>query len=302
MDYNLNFVDIYTTQKNIEKFNINNYNKINLKYKIGDNFYYYDGEYTPTPIWLKKTSFFYTELIQDKFYSYKFDEILNIIIKNNNKMNKIYFDFTGSKHASHISQLYSKNNIYTFNIKSQHLYKYVLCFDLDENDIDIDISFSSKSKYNILFDTIAFSAGRFYNTNIYSINSGGTVNSLYDMLNDTYIYIDIQTLQISFFEDEIKINTEILIEYNEYEIKLKPCEKNNKKSHKLYDFFVIINKIFIKSNALYNIIIYLDKYLTKKYNINNKSIMFNLLYNKIEQDNLIDYINYKKNINDYFIN
>ncbi len=59
MDYNLNFVDIYTTQKNIEKFNINNYNKINLKYKIGDNFYYYDGKYTPTPIWPEKESFFF---------------------------------------------------------------------------------------------------------------------------------------------------------------------------------------------------------------------------------------------------
>ncbi len=217
-------------------------------------------------------------------------------------MNKIYIDSTGSRHVSHIFQLYPKNNIYTFNIKSTHLYRYILCFDLDGNDIDIDISFSSKSKYNILFNTIVFSAGRFYNTNIDSINSGGIVNNLYDMLNDTNIYIDIQTLQISFFEDEIKINTEILIEYNEYEIKLKPCEKNNKKSHKLYDFFVIINKIFIKSKTLYNIIIYLDKYLTKKYNINNKRIMFNLLYNKIKQDNLYNYINYKKNINDYFIN
>jgi hypothetical protein len=301
LDYNLDFCDIYElNNKIIEKININEYNKIHMTYDIGNRFVKRNEEYHNIPI-LTKNNFLIDMIIFDKDITKKDNYITekdnlqyyNIIIRNNNKNNKLFYDFTTLQNNNHILQVDSKTNLYIFSINVNLINYYSLCYDINKYNIDIDIYY--KKNYNTFFNTYSLIAGYVYNEDddIYAINTNyNLLYTILDCINKNYI--DIQIFIIKIYDENINIVINKKISYKNFKINVKLIEKNQ--------IIIIINKNIILSYEFYEIVLFIIDYFVNKYEVSKKVVICHLLFNKIDFDKINTYINYINDINDSLIN
>lgn len=305
MDYNLNFFDIYeSNNKMIEKINIDKYTKIHRTYNIRNKFIKNNEKYCNSPN-INKNIFLVGKIIfeENNYMSYNDNlQYYNIIIRNNNKYNKLFFDYTGTQNNNHILQIDSKTNLFIFNINQNLINDFLLYYDINKYNIDIDIDIYHKKNYNTFFNTYALIAGYLYSENNINCIQSCKINLLYDILDCVSVnknYIDIQTFIIKIHDKNINIVINKTISYKNFEINIKLFEINQ------FNIIIknnIINKNIITSIDFYNIMLFIINYFINKYKISKDLVICHLLYNKIDFDKINTYMNFINDINDKLSN